>query len=229
MKTNFPNNAMGIYWNAVNLMTAEYRDVLVDLKRRDDNCLYDGFDGYMELLRERDSVIDNIKTKLGISDGVVYGLDNELIDIAGIFEMAEDYVTSLNNNEESYRANQIFWNAVEIIDREYGDILRLLDEHLDILELVNIPEYNTWMQWYGFKSELIKEIEKKFNTEYNLTSPNEIIVDEYGRVWNYDRLISRAINHIGRYIPWEDRIRNKEKEEGSVDWKKEYRFYVTPH
>ena len=31
MKTNFPNNAMGIYWDAVNLMTAEYRDVLVKL------------------------------------------------------------------------------------------------------------------------------------------------------------------------------------------------------
>ena len=229
MKTNFPNNAMGIYWNAVNLMTAEYRDVLVDLKRRDDNCLYDGFDGYMELLRERDSVIDNIKTKLGISDGLVYGLDNELIDIARIFEMAEDYVTSLNNNEESYRANQIFWNAVDIIDREYGDILRLLDEHLDILERVEIPEYDSWTKWFNFQHKLIGEICRKFNNEYNLITPNEIIVDEYGHVWNYDRLISRAINHIGRYIPWEDRIRNKEKEEGSVDWKKEYRFYVTPH
>lgn len=94
MKTCFPNNAKGIYWDVVNFMTAEYRDILVDLKRRDDNCLYDGFDGYMELLKERYSVIDNIKTQLGISDGLVYGLDNELIDIARIFEMAEDYVTS---------------------------------------------------------------------------------------------------------------------------------------
>ena len=45
MKTCFPNNAKGIYWDVVNFMTAEYRDILVDLKRRDDNCLYDGFDG----------------------------------------------------------------------------------------------------------------------------------------------------------------------------------------
>ena len=229
MKTNFPNNAMGFYWNAVNLMTAEYRDVLVDLKRIEDNCLYGGYSGYVALLEERETIIDSVRTKLGISKGLVYGLDNELVDIDLILEWAESYVSSSCKNVKSYRANQIFLNAVEIIDREYGDILRLLDEHLDILELVNIPEYNTWMQWYRFKSELIKEIEKKFNTEYNLTSPNEIIVDEYGRVWNYDRLISRAINHIGRYIPWEDRIRNKEKEEGSVDWKKEYRFYVTPH
>ena len=229
MTTNFPNNAMGIYWDAVNLMTAEYRDVLVDLKRIEDNCLYGGYSGYVALLEERETIIDSVRTKLGISKGLVYGLDNELVDIDLILEWAESYVSSSCKNVKSYRANQIFLNAVEIIDREYGDILRLLDEHLDILELVNIPEYNTWMQWYGFKSELIKEIEKKFNTEYNLTSPNEIIVDEYGRVWNYDRLISRAINHIGRYIPWEDRIRNKEKEEGSVDWKKEYRFYVTPH
>lgn len=229
MKTNFPNNAMGIYWDAVNLMTAEYRDVLVDLKRIEDNCLYGGYSGYVALLEERETIIDSVRTKLGISKGLVYGLDNELVDIDLILEWAESYVSSSCKNVKSYRANQIFLNAVEIIDREYGDILRLLDEHLDILELVNIPEYNTWMQWYRFKSELIKEIEKKFNTEYNLTSPNEIIVDEYGRVWNYDRLISRAINHIGRYIPWEDRIRNKEKEEGSVDWKKEYRFYVTPH
>lgn len=229
MKTNFPNNAMGIYWDAVNLMTAEYRDVLVDLKRIEDNCLYGGYSGYVALLEERETIIDSVRTKLGISKGLVYGLDNELVDIDIILEWAESYVSSSCKNVKSYRANQIFLNAVEIIDREYGDILRLLDEHLDILELVNIPEYNTWMQWYGFKSELIKKIEKKFNTEYNLTSPNEIIVDEYGRVWNYDRLISRAINHIGRYIPWEDRIRNKEKEEGSVDWKKEYRFYVTPH
>jgi hypothetical protein len=229
MKTNFSNNAMGIYWDAVNLMTAEYRDVLVDLKRIEDNCLYGGYSGYVALLGERETIIDNVRTKLGISKGLVYGLDNELVDIDIILEWAESYVSSSCKNVKSYRANQIFWNAVDIIDREYGDILRLLDEHLDILELVNIPEYNTWMQWYGFKSELIKEIEKKFNTEYNLTSPNEIIVDEYGRVWNYDRLISRAINHIGRYIPWEDRIRNKEKEEGSVDWKKEYRCYVTPH
>lgn len=229
MKTNFPNNAMGIYWDAVNLMTAEYRDVLVDLKRIEDNCLYGGYSGYVALLEERETIIDNVRTKLGISKGLVYGLDNELVDIDSILEWAESYVSSSCKNVKSYRANQIFLNVVEIIDREYGDILRLLDEHLDILELVNIPEYNTWMQWYGFKSELIKEIEKKFNTEYNLTSPNEIIVDEYGRVWNYDTLISKAINHIGRYIPWEDRIRNKEKEEGSVDWEKEYRFYVTPH
>jgi hypothetical protein len=111
-----------------------HRAFPVDLKRIEDHCLYGGYSGYVALLEERETIIDNVRTKLGISKGLVYGLDNELIDIAGIFEMAEDYVTSLNNNEESYRANQIFWNAVEIIDREYGDILRLLDEHLDIVD-----------------------------------------------------------------------------------------------
>lgn len=229
MKTNFSNNAMGIYWDAVNLMTAEYRDVLVDLKRIEDNCLYGGYSGYVALLEERETIIDNVRTKLGISKGLVYGLDNELVDIDIILEWAESYVSSSCKNVKSYRANQIFWNAVDLIDREYGDLLRLLYEHLDILERVEIPEYDSWTKWFNFQHKLIGEICRKFNNEYNLITPNEIIVDEYGRVWNYDRLISRAIKHIGSYITWEDRIRNKEKEEGSVDWKKEYRCYVTPH
>ena len=45
MKSNYSEKrktAKEMYWDAVNLMTAKYRDVLVDIKRREDNHIYDG-------------------------------------------------------------------------------------------------------------------------------------------------------------------------------------------
>ena len=84
MSTIISNNvktAKEIYWNVVNYMTAEYRDILVDLKRREDNDIYDGYEGYVKLLIERKTIIEEVRTKLGISNGLVYGLNHELIEI----------------------------------------------------------------------------------------------------------------------------------------------------
>lgn len=232
MSTIISNNvktAKEIYWNVVNYMTAEYRDILVDLKRREDNDIYDGYEGYVELLIERKTIVEEVRTKLGISNGLVYGLNHELIEIDNILDMAERYVSSACNNKESERANQIFWIAVHIIDREYGDYLRLLGEHLNILETNYIPQYNTWNTWFKIQCDLLDKITTKFNNEYNIIYPNEIIIDEYGREWNYNDLIVHAAHHIGTYNTWEERIRHKEKEEGAVDWMGEYRFHVTPH
>ena len=182
MKSNYSGKrkaAKEMYWDVVNLMTAKYRDVLVDIKRREDDDIYDGFNGYMQLLAERSTVIDKVATELGISDGLVYGLDNELIETHSILKMAENYVSSLSTNEESNRRIQIFWLAVDIIDREYGYLLRLLYEHLEILELVEIPDYDAWNKWFNFRGKLIQEIITKFHNEYNYLDPNEIIIDEY--------------------------------------------------
>ena len=232
MKSNYSEKrktAKEMYWDAVNLMTAKYRDVLVDIKRREDNHIYDGLGGCMQLLEERRTVIDKVANELGISNGLVYGLDNELVETHCVLEMAESYVSSSSTNEESNRRIQIFWSAVDIIDREYGDLLRLLYEHLEILELVEIPDYDTWIKWFNFRGKLIQEIITKFHDEYNYLDPNEIIVDEYGKEWDYERLIHYAIMHVGSYIPWEERMRNKEKTEGSINWFEEYRSYTTPH
>lgn len=171
MSTIFSNNvktAKEIYWNVVNYMTAEYRDILVDLKRREDNDIYDGYEGYVKLLIERTTIIEEVRTKLGISNGLVYGLNHELIEIDDILEMAERYVSSSFNNKDSERANQIFWIAVHIIDREYGDYLRLLNEHLNILETNYIPQYDTWNTWFKIQCDLIEKIKTKFNLIMNI-------------------------------------------------------------
>ena len=217
------NDAKEIYWNAVNLINLEYKDILMDIEIHIDHVSYSNF---ISMLTSREKIYDEVIRKLKVTESLVYNLCGELMSVRLLIEKAKDYVVNSNYTKGSNDAVDVFWDAVCYIDSNFKDILCLLEEHLELLELTGDP-IERWSEWYSYERALIKTITENYMNRYSIS--NEIVIDEYGNPCDYKSLVEHAISHVGTYIPWENAMKHKEKLNGYIDWYDEYMTYTTPH
>lgn len=217
------NDAKEIYWNAVNIINLEYKDILMDIEKHIDHVSYSNF---ISMLTSREKIYDEVIRKLKVTESLVYNLCGELMSVRSLIEKAKDYVVNSNYTKESNDAVDVFWDAVCYIDSNFKDILCLLEEHLELLELTGDP-IERWSEWYSYERALIKTITENYMNRYSIS--NEIVIDEYGNPCDYKSLVEHAISHVGKYIPWENAMKHNEKLNGYIDWYDEYMTYTTPH
>ena len=163
------NDAKEIYWNAVNIINLEYKDILMDIEKHIDHVSYSNF---ISMLTSREKIYDEVIRKLKVTESLVYNLCGELMSVRSLIEKAKDYVVNSNYTKESNDAVDVFWDAVCYIDSNFKDILCLLEEHLELLELTGDP-IERWSEWYSYERALLKTITENYMNRYSIS--NEIV------------------------------------------------------